>query len=78
MTPEERFERIETALYGLIEAQRLNSEGLKGLTESVDRYIAATTSYVDAANARMAHMEENLDALIRIITAEHNNGKGLH
>jgi hypothetical protein len=26
----------------------------------------------------MAHMEDNLDALIRIITAEHHNGKGSH
>jgi len=30
---------------------------------------------VDAADARMKRLEENLDGLIRAITAEHQNGK---
>jgi hypothetical protein len=31
--------------------------------------------YVEAADARMRRIEENLDGLIRVITAEHSNGK---
>lgn len=68
MTPEERFERIETALYGLVETQRIGQQSLATLTESISRY-------VDAADARMRRLEENLDGLIRVITAEHTNGK---
>ncbi|MBZ5726448.1 MAG: hypothetical protein LAP87_15785 [Acidobacteriia bacterium] len=68
MTPEERFERIETALYGLVDAQRLGQQSLATLTESIARY-------ADSADARMRRLEENLDGLIRAITAEHTNGK---
>lgn len=67
---------METALRGLFEAQRLNSENLGKLILTVDRFIEGTNTYVQAANARMQQMEANLDALIRIITAEHKNGKG--
>lgn len=69
-------EEMETALRGLFEAQRLNSENLGKLILTVDRFIEGTNTYVQAANARMQQMEANLDALIRIITAEHKNGKG--
>jgi len=69
-------EEMETALRGLFEAQRLNSENLGNLIQTVDRFIEGTNTYVQAANARMEQMEANLDALIRIITAEHKNGKG--
>ena len=54
--------RNETALLKLAEGQEL-------LTRSVETYVAAS-------NERMKQMEANLDALIRIITAEHSNGKG--
>jgi septal ring factor EnvC (AmiA/AmiB activator) len=40
---------------------------IEGLVESIGRY-------VDASDARMKRMEENLDTLIRAITAEHTNG----
>ena len=33
------------------------------------------SSYVDDSNARMKRLEENLDGLIRAISAEHGNGK---
>jgi len=36
----------------------------------------AIARYVEAADARMKRIEENLDALIRAITSEHANGKG--
>jgi hypothetical protein len=79
MTPEERFELIETTLVsvaknldtfskGMIEAQKQTTANLASLTESITRY-------VDASDARMKRMEENLDGLIRAITAEHANGK---
>ena len=104
MTPD----YFETALRGLYEANRLNSENLGKLIQTVDLFIDSTHAFIRSANARMeqaegshqrledAHnqlqeamaeytreanarmkqMEQNLDALIRIITAEHTNGKG--
>jgi hypothetical protein len=92
MTTEERFERIETALQltaetlqtlaqshvatqaataGLIEAQTQTQETISALNQSITRS-------VDAAEARTKRLEENLDALIRAITAEHSNGKSKH
>ncbi|HEY7390606.1 MAG TPA: hypothetical protein VH640_18960 [Bryobacteraceae bacterium] len=44
-------------------------ERVSALTEEV-------TAYVTDSRERMKQMEANLDALIRIITAEHSNGKG--
>ena len=85
MTPDERFERIETGLARLIEVQNRNADTLGDLMKSVG-------AYVDSANARMQdnearakdheartkRTEELLDALIRAITADHSNGKGSH
>jgi hypothetical protein len=34
--------------------------------------------YMEAADARMTRLEENLDGLIRAITAEYSNGKSEH
>ena len=68
MTVEERFERIETALAGTVEAQRIQAESLSQLTQVLSRD-------VDAADSRMKRIEDNLDGLIRAITAEHTNGK---
>jgi hypothetical protein len=39
---------------------------------------ASIGKYVDAAEARTKRLEENLDGLIRAITAEHSNGKTKH
>jgi hypothetical protein len=87
MTHEERFERIEsdletlvkgqitwqadikTAMLGLVEAQTATQQSIAILNESISRY-------VDSADARTKRLEENLDALIQAITAEHSNGKG--
>lgn len=52
----------------LVGAQTRLTETVSGLAASVDKY-------VNAAQTRMAQMEANLDNLIRIITAEHKNGK---
>ena len=78
MTVEERFKRIEatlgttaTLLPTGADSQARTQETLSGLTESISRY-------VDAADARMKRLEENLDGLIRAITAEHTNGKSQH
>ncbi|HMD70293.1 MAG TPA: hypothetical protein VKF41_03065 [Bryobacteraceae bacterium] len=75
MTTEERFERIENgwieiqqALKSVIDSQARTNETISGLTTSISRY-------VDAAEARTRRLEENLDGLIRAITAEHSNGK---
>ena len=75
MTTEERLERIERgwfdiqqALKILIDTQARTNETLGGLTSSI-------AAYVDSADARMKRLEENLDGLIRAITAEHSNGK---
>ncbi|MBZ5624643.1 MAG: hypothetical protein LAQ69_38965 [Acidobacteriia bacterium] len=46
------------------------------IDESVVRVNKSIADYMDASNARMKRLEENLDALIRAITAEHSNGKG--
>jgi len=75
MTIDERFERIETDLAGttvilrkVAEIQQRQAESLSQITESIARYI-------DQSDVRMKRLEENLDGLIRAITAEHGNGK---
>ena len=73
MTTEERFARIETelaattvAIRALVDMQTGTQRMLTDLTEQISRYI-------DTADARMRRIEENLDGLIRAITAEHSN-----
>ena len=68
MTTEERFEMIEKALTGVVQAQQVQADSLIHLTQIVSQF-------VDAADARMRRIEDNLDGLIRAITAEHGNGK---
>ena len=75
MSAEESFERIETdltaiaaALRGVAEAQRMNAETLSQLMKAIG-------AYADSADARMKRIEDNLDGLIRAITAEHANGR---
>jgi len=46
------------------------------LTETVSQLTETVSRYVDIADGRMKRIEENLDGLIRAITAEHSNGKG--
>jgi hypothetical protein len=78
MTTEERLERIENgwleiqeALRAVIQVQANTNERIGSLAESIGQY-------VDAADARTRRLEDNLDALIRAITAEHSNGKSKH
>jgi hypothetical protein len=73
---EERFQRIErnleqitAATQGLIAQAQSNQQALAGL-------IASVNAYVDDSRERTKRLEDNLDALIRAITAEHSNGKG--
>jgi hypothetical protein len=75
MTAEERFEQIESGLAavvqaqrGVVEVQRMNSETLSQLMQTVGRF-------VDSSDERMKRIEQNLEALIRAIAAEHSNGK---
>ena len=75
VTTEERFERIENELavivqaqHGIVEAQRIQAETLGQLMRTIG-------AYVESSNARMKRIEDNLDGLIRAITAEHTNGK---
>lgn len=52
----------------LLEEQTRTAASIGDLARTVDKY-------VDAADARMRRIEENLDGLIRAITREHSNGK---
>ena len=67
MTPE-GFERIAQILANVATQKALNELSIALLTITIDRYVTS-------ANTRMEQMERNLDNLIRIITAEHSNGK---
>jgi hypothetical protein len=83
VTTEERFERIETTLEAFGKGMLVVQQTLVVVMQSVERTqdlvgkLAETmTLYVEASDARMRQIEERLDALIRIIAAEHGNGKG--
>jgi len=85
MTTEERFKRIEE---NQLELQQNNIEiqrALRGLTalhegtqKSLSELTAAVSRDIDGADARARRIEENLDGLIRAITAEHSNGSSKH
>jgi Mg2+ and Co2+ transporter CorA len=75
--------QTRTALARLIERDELQQRNLATLAETTThigaRLTALTeevTAYVADSRERIKQMEANLDALIRIITAEHSNGKG--
>jgi hypothetical protein len=68
MTPEQRFQRIEESLIAVADSQTRTNQAMTTMADSISRY-------VEAADARMRRIEENLDGLIRVITAEHSNGK---
>jgi hypothetical protein len=50
-------------------------EGQTRTDHSVNELAVTMNKYVEAADARMRRIEENLDGLIRAITREHSNGK---
>lgn len=68
MTPEQRFQRIEESLIAGADSQTRTNQAMTTMADSIPRY-------VEAADARMPRIEENLDGLIRVITAEHSNSK---
>lgn len=85
MTIEAQFAAITTTLQALAEAQlrtQTATEGLvKAQTQTQEALASMATSigkYAEAADARMRRLEENLDGLIRALTAEHSNGKSKH
>ena len=85
MTTEERFERIETTLLATADTLKALAEShvatqaatasFAQAQETIADMAASIGKYVDAADARMKRLEENLDGLIRAIAAEHSNGK---
>ena len=50
-------------------------EGQIRTDKSLNELAVIVTKYVDAADARMKRIEQNLDGLIRAITSEHSNGR---
>jgi hypothetical protein len=66
---------IRCAMDGLVEAHTLSQRKLETLMESISKYVDASSEFVTESKARSKRLEENLDALIRVITAEHSNGK---
>jgi hypothetical protein len=64
----EMDEEIRGLFKALIEGQTRTDRSINELAVTVNRY-------VDAADARMRRIEDNLDGLIRAITREHSNGK---
>jgi hypothetical protein len=92
MTTEQRLDRIETELGGVSaillrvaeiqERQMVTMRDLTGalshLTDRVTNLTESIALQANAADLRMKRIEENLDGLIRAITADHSNGKGNH
>ena len=75
MTTDERIERLENGWSEIQESLKALI-ALQGATQhTVSDLAAVIGSYTDAAESRMRRIEENLDGLIRAITAEHSNGK---
>jgi hypothetical protein len=89
---EERFERIESGLaavveaqHSLTEAQRNVVEAQRGLVEAhrmsdamLRELMQTIGSFADSVNARMKRIEDNLDLLIRALTTDRSNGKSSH
>lgn len=67
--------RTKRVLGELAEGQVRTDKALADLMRTSETFTANVNKYVEAADARMKHIEESLDALIRIITSEHSNGK---
>ena len=75
MTSAERFTRIEENLLATTEALKISVQVHIRTEEALAVTSRVVAEYVEASNVRMKQMEENLEALIRAITAEHGNGK---
>jgi len=72
--------RNEQGIQSLQAAQQANIAALQAniaaLADAAKLLGERVADYVSAGEASMRQMEANLDALIRIITAEHSNGRG--
>jgi len=85
MSTEERLEHIENGWLDIQQALKAVIQVQINANERIGTIAGSFSQFVDAANARtsrlednLARLEDNLDALIRAITAEHSNGKGQH
>ena len=72
--------RNEQAIKKVVELQDVQSRTITKMAETFEAahksLASEVAAYVADSRERMKQMEANLDALIRIITAEHSNGKG--
>jgi hypothetical protein len=70
---EQGIQGLQAVLQANAAAQQANIAALADAAKLLGERV---TEYVSASDTRMRQMEANLDALIRIITAEHSNGQG--
>ncbi|MBZ5728003.1 MAG: hypothetical protein LAP87_23800 [Acidobacteriia bacterium] len=68
LTAAQEIAKTQAAMTVVVQSQARLQEMIGSLTESVSRY-------VETSDARLTRIEENLDGLIRAITAEHENGR---
>ena len=78
MTTEERLEHIENGWLDIQQALKTVIQVQTNTIAEIGTIAESMGQFVDAANTRISRLEDNLDALIRAITAEHSNGKGQH
>jgi ornithine carbamoyltransferase len=78
MSLEEQLTAVATTLQAVVNAQLALTNAQTRTQETIADMAASIGKYVDAAEARTKRLEENLDGLIRAITAEHSNGKTKH
>jgi len=72
---EERFDRIERLLTGVVQVQDAISKNMMSLSGVLELHIRESIERGKQFDERMTRMEQNLDLLIRAITADHSNGK---
>jgi ornithine carbamoyltransferase len=75
---EEQLTAIASTLQAVVNAQLAMTNAQTRTQETIADMAASIGKYMDAAEARTKRLEENLDGLIRAITAEHSNGKTKH
>jgi ornithine carbamoyltransferase len=75
---EEQLTAIASTLQAVVNAQLALTNAQTRTQETIADMAASIGKYMDAAEARTKRLEENLDGLIRAITAEHSNGKTKH
>jgi hypothetical protein len=72
----ELYELHQRSMITLVETTGHLGARVTALTEAVAGFVEESRAYVADSRERMKQIEANLDALIRIITAQHSNGKG--